>query len=347
MRLSRPRLPGRPGHLPDRDRGARRRRPAGRRRLGRSEGTVTNSERRVQRVRKALEPPGEARDDLWIIFELARRMGDDWGEADAEDVWNEVRAALAGACRHVATPARGARRAPVAVLRRATRASCSCTRGCGRTPCRATAAPFVPVDHDPPVDKLYHGLPDPADDRPPAGLVQHRRPDRRLHLAAAPWRVARHVARGRGRLGLAEGERVRVVSRRGQVEVPVRIDESLRPGPDVHDPPLPGRRRDEPADDRRRPTRSRARPSSRRPRSGSRSSRRRSPPAEPSLARRSGAQVTEPANSTGSAQLFSPPRRAPGDRSGDGSGDPGRPSFVRSGAPRPNAGSPRRRASGA
>ena len=36
-----------------------------------SEGTVTNSERRVQRVRKALEPPGEARDDLWIIFELA------------------------------------------------------------------------------------------------------------------------------------------------------------------------------------------------------------------------------------------------------------------------------------
>ena len=46
-----------------------------------SEGTVTNSERRVQRVRKALEPPGEARDDLWIIYELARRMGHDWGEA--------------------------------------------------------------------------------------------------------------------------------------------------------------------------------------------------------------------------------------------------------------------------
>ena len=47
-----------------------------------SEGTVTNSERRVQRVRKALDPPGEARDDLWIIYELARRMGHDWGAAD-------------------------------------------------------------------------------------------------------------------------------------------------------------------------------------------------------------------------------------------------------------------------
>jgi predicted molibdopterin-dependent oxidoreductase YjgC len=56
-----------------------------------AEGTVTNSERRVQRVRKALEPPGEARDDLWIIAELARRMGADFGWETAEDVWNEVR----------------------------------------------------------------------------------------------------------------------------------------------------------------------------------------------------------------------------------------------------------------
>src|SRR5438552_3095131 len=57
-----------------------------------AEGTVTNSERRVQRVRKALEPPGEARDDLWIIAELARRMGAEWGWQTAEDAWNELRA---------------------------------------------------------------------------------------------------------------------------------------------------------------------------------------------------------------------------------------------------------------
>jgi formate dehydrogenase major subunit len=56
-----------------------------------TEGTVTNSERRVQRVRKALDPPGDARDDLWIIFELARRMGHDWGDASAEAAWNEYR----------------------------------------------------------------------------------------------------------------------------------------------------------------------------------------------------------------------------------------------------------------
>src|SRR4029434_10360108 len=44
-----------------------------------SEGTVTSSERRVQRVRKALDPPGDARDDLTIIGDLARRLGRDWG----------------------------------------------------------------------------------------------------------------------------------------------------------------------------------------------------------------------------------------------------------------------------
>src|SRR5580704_4907955 len=35
-----------------------------------AEGTVTNSERKVQRVRKALEPPGQARDDMWILGEI-------------------------------------------------------------------------------------------------------------------------------------------------------------------------------------------------------------------------------------------------------------------------------------
>src|ERR1051326_3608215 len=55
------------------------------------EGTVTNSERRVQRCRKAVDPPGDARDELWIMSEIAERMGRGWGHPSAEDVWNEVR----------------------------------------------------------------------------------------------------------------------------------------------------------------------------------------------------------------------------------------------------------------
>src|ERR671936_415902 len=55
------------------------------------EGTVTSSERRVQRVRKALDPPGEARDDIEIVYELGRRLGVELGSPAAEDVWNELR----------------------------------------------------------------------------------------------------------------------------------------------------------------------------------------------------------------------------------------------------------------
>ena len=48
------------------------------------DGTVTNTDRMVQLGRKALEPPGEAREDLWIIVELAKRLGLDWNYAASE-----------------------------------------------------------------------------------------------------------------------------------------------------------------------------------------------------------------------------------------------------------------------
>jgi formate dehydrogenase major subunit len=56
-----------------------------------SDGTVTSSERRVQRVRAAVTPPGEARHDQDIIGELASRMGYDWGQPTSEDLWEELR----------------------------------------------------------------------------------------------------------------------------------------------------------------------------------------------------------------------------------------------------------------
>ncbi|MDX1450564.1 MAG: molybdopterin-dependent oxidoreductase, partial [Acidimicrobiia bacterium] len=56
-----------------------------------AEGTVTSSERRVQRIRKALEPPGSARTDIDILSALAAEMGRNWGRPTAEEVWDEVR----------------------------------------------------------------------------------------------------------------------------------------------------------------------------------------------------------------------------------------------------------------
>jgi formate dehydrogenase major subunit len=54
-------------------------------------GTFTNSDRRVQLGRQVLDPPGDARPDLWIIQELARRIGLDWSYDGAADVFDEIR----------------------------------------------------------------------------------------------------------------------------------------------------------------------------------------------------------------------------------------------------------------
>ena len=56
-----------------------------------AEGTVTNSERRVQRVRAALKPPGNARGDVQILVDLAARLGHPWEYGSSEDVWDEFR----------------------------------------------------------------------------------------------------------------------------------------------------------------------------------------------------------------------------------------------------------------
>ncbi len=56
-------------------------------------GTFTNTDRRVQLGRQAIEPPGQARQDLWIIQELAKRLGLDWDYPSAGSVFNEIRQA--------------------------------------------------------------------------------------------------------------------------------------------------------------------------------------------------------------------------------------------------------------
>jgi formate dehydrogenase alpha subunit len=55
------------------------------------DGTFTNTERRVQRIRKAIEPIGESREDWWITCEIARRMGaKGFDFAGSEEVMEEI-----------------------------------------------------------------------------------------------------------------------------------------------------------------------------------------------------------------------------------------------------------------
>ncbi len=195
-----------------------------------SEGTVTNSERRVQRVRKAMEPPGEAREDLWIIYEIARRMGSDWGEASAEKTWDEVRA--------ISPVHRGMTYKRLEEMG-GIQWPCWDEEHPGELflhsrlwedPVPGLRAPFVGVDHDPPVDKL-------SDDFP-IRLTTGRRLDS-YNTGVQSGGFTSPLRRGESLdispedallYSLAEGERVRVVSRRGALEVPVRLDPSLRPG---------------------------------------------------------------------------------------------------------------------
>jgi predicted molibdopterin-dependent oxidoreductase YjgC len=195
-----------------------------------SEGTVTSSERRVQRVRKALEPPGEAREDSAIMYELARRLGYDWGIADAEQIWNE--------CRALSPWHAGMSYARLEKLG-GIPWPCYDENHPGETylhgrlweePARGPKAPFASVEHDPPVEAL--------DDEFPLRLTTGRRLDS-FNTGVQSGGYTSPLRRGESldispadavRYGLRDGERVRVSSRRGSVTAPVRIDDGLRAG---------------------------------------------------------------------------------------------------------------------
>jgi predicted molibdopterin-dependent oxidoreductase YjgC len=197
-----------------------------------SEGTVTNSERRVQRVRAALEPPGEARDDIWVIAQLAKRLGWDWGDPSAREVWEEVRRLspmhagmswdrleeLGG----IQWPCWDEVHPGTKFLHERLWADDAAERG--------PAAPFSVVLYEPPVDEL--------DEEYPFRLTTGRRLDSfntgvQTGGYTSPLRHEETLdmaPEDAERLGLREGDRVRVVSRRGEVVVPVRSALGLRPG---------------------------------------------------------------------------------------------------------------------
>ena len=195
-----------------------------------AEGTVTNSERRVQRVRKAVDPPGDARDDTWILAELARRLGYDWGHPTAEEIWDE--------CRSLSPMHRGMSFARLDASR-GLQWPCWDEEHPGslflhgrlwKDPVEGPRAPFSVVEAEPPVEAL--------DDEYPIRLTTGRRLES-FNTGAQSSRYRSPLHRGEAlelspedaaTLGLREGEVVRVASRRGSVDAPVRIDPSLRAG---------------------------------------------------------------------------------------------------------------------
>jgi len=55
------------------------------------DGTFTNTERKVQRIRRAIDPPGQARNDWWITSQIASRMGYEMTYENSEAIFEEIR----------------------------------------------------------------------------------------------------------------------------------------------------------------------------------------------------------------------------------------------------------------
>ena len=195
------------------------------------EGTVTNMERRVQRVRKATEPPKDARDELWIIAQIAKRLGHDWGTPTAEEVWNEFRVVapeFAGGMSYARLEALDGIQWP-----------CPDESHPGdpflhgrlwEVPRRGPAAPFSVVEHDPPTER--------PDAEYPLLLTTGRRLESyNTGVQSGGYNSPLHAGESldispedANRMGIRDGDVVRVISRRGSVYAPARIDESLRAG---------------------------------------------------------------------------------------------------------------------
>jgi formate dehydrogenase major subunit len=193
-------------------------------------GTVTNSERRVQLMRKAIDPPPGARDDQWIICEIARRMGHDWGQPTPEEAWDELRSLspMHAGMSYERLEELGGIQWP-----------CPAEDHDGSPflhgrlwaePPEGPLAPFSVVEWIPPIDEL--------DDDFPIRLTTGRRLDSyntgvQSGLYASPLRRGETLDLSPSdmeALDVEPGEVVRIVSRRGAVEAPVRVDPGLRPG---------------------------------------------------------------------------------------------------------------------
>jgi predicted molibdopterin-dependent oxidoreductase YjgC len=186
----------------------------------------------VQRVRKALQAPEGARDDVEIILQLAERLGHKWEYNTAEDIFNELRSLspMHFGMTYERLEAEGGLQWPCPSL---TELEPTYLHGrlWDKDPAkRGRLAPFSVVIDDPPVDTLSEDF--------PLRLTTGRRLDSyntgvQSGGFQSPLRRGESIDIGpidAARLGVEVGEFVHVSSRRGTITAPVAIDPALRPG---------------------------------------------------------------------------------------------------------------------
>jgi predicted molibdopterin-dependent oxidoreductase YjgC len=194
------------------------------------DGTFTNTERRVNRVRKALDCPGEAREDWRIVCDLAHALGGRWpAYTSAEEVWNEYAdlapnwygirydriedVGIQWPCTDLEDPGTPYLHAPRPAL----------PSGRGR---------FFPVEYQPPIEQpdseypfvlttgrtLYHYNSATMTMREQGVLEKQEAPFFEIHADDARA------------LGIGNGDLARLVSRRGELEAEAHYSERVYPG---------------------------------------------------------------------------------------------------------------------
>jgi formate dehydrogenase major subunit len=194
-----------------------------------NDGTFTNSERRVNRVRTVSEPPGISKPNWWIFKEIAKRMGHDWASNTAQELWDneisELSPQLAGIKysrlegNGLQWPVPDVNHFGTSILHKDGCFVC----GLGK---------FVPVDWTPPAEV--------PDETYPFVLSTGRRLyhyHTRTQTGRAPGlndllgeETADLSPCDAGALGIEDGEMIRVSSRRGEVTVKAKVTDQVPPG---------------------------------------------------------------------------------------------------------------------
>jgi predicted molibdopterin-dependent oxidoreductase YjgC len=193
------------------------------------EGTFTNTERRVNRVRKALPCPGNTREDWRIVVDFANALGANWEYESAEQAWDEF-ADLApnwSGIRYDRLEEQGIqwpcpdRDHPGSPILHAPRPDTPSGKG-----------KFFPVEYQPPIEQpdseypfvlstgrtLYHYN---------SATMTMREPGVTDKQEEAFFEISAEDASS---LGLADGDLARLVSRRGSLEAQARVTDRVYPG---------------------------------------------------------------------------------------------------------------------
>jgi formate dehydrogenase major subunit len=191
------------------------------------EGTFSNTERRVQRVRKAVEPPGQARDDWWITCQLAQRLGYVMQYADSKAIFEEIGRVtpsyaglsyerLQGDGLHWPCPTSDHPGTPILHTQQF-------TRGKGKFHVLEWTAPAEQVDDEYPLylttGRVIYQYHTGTMTMKSEGLNQQA-PESFVEISDADAR----------RFGVADGDTASIASRRGQISVKIQVSRKAVPG---------------------------------------------------------------------------------------------------------------------